>query len=79
MPEQDEQFRLFSDNDFAPKNIEPITNLEKSHVIESCVTNDCFYYLCAGNCVKHGDTMGCRYCDDYKCINGDDIQDDGWQ
>lgn len=82
MENQNEQLNLFTEQAFEPRDIEQAelmkakTNLEKPQVSVCHVGNDCFYYLGAGNCVLHGDTVGCMDCDDYKSIIDDDAQDD---
>ena len=81
MKNQNEQLNLFTEQDFESRHEQvehkkPEFNLDLSHVFESQIGFDCFYYIGAGNCVLHGDTTGCSDCDDYKSINDDDTQDD---
>ena len=82
MESQNEQLNLFTEQAFEPRDIEQAelmkakTNPDKPQAIVSYIGKDCFYYLCAGNCVVHGDMGDCVNCDDYKSINDDDTQDD---
>lgn len=82
MENQNEQLSLFTEHAFEPRDIEQVENkkpefdLDLSHVFESQIGFDCFYYLAAGSCVLHGDTTHCINCDDYKSINDDDIKDE---
>jgi hypothetical protein len=77
-----DQLSLFAQKDSEPRDIkqaeltEAKTDLNEPQSTVSYTGNDCFYYMGAGNCAVHGDTMGCVDCDDYKSINDDDTEDD---
>lgn len=81
MKNQDEQLGLFTKRDFEPRHEQvehkkPEFIRDLSHVFESQIGFDCFYYMCEGNCALHGDMSGCADCEDYKSINDDDTQDE---
>lgn len=82
MRNQNEQLTLFTEQAFEPRDIEQAelmkakANLDRAQASAHYIGNDCFYYLCAGNCVLHGDAWRCDDCDDYKSINDDEVEDD---
>lgn len=81
MKNEHRQLNIFTEQDFRPKHSEqpsnPQPNLSwKDYFDHTRMDIDCFYYLCAGNCVMHGDTSGCMDCQDYKSINEDDNDQD---
>lgn len=82
MKNQNEPLNLFTEQAFEPRNIEQSelvkakTNLGKPGLTISYMGIDCVYYVGAGNCAAHGEMVDCIDCDDYKPIDGDEVEDD---